>query len=190
MIRQSNEAQVVADNLTISSPDKDIALHLSTGNGPMGIVGPTAYGPVTVVNVYPALKIGKLDARNSEGNLLKSTDEAYVSEVVTSEVEAEFVGNGPDIISTVLGYHPVIVLHNSVQLSTKNTFQGVSGGLSLLGYMPGRYLGKFDVASITFGSSPTEVEAKPYATVKEANAQFKKASFQQAKAILLSAHYK
>ena len=184
-----------ADNLSTTSPDKSVVLYLRTGMGSRGGAFPSPpEGPVTVVNVEPALKIGAMSTEGYDN----STSKAYVSEVITSDLDAEYASNGMDIISTkILGYYPVVVLHNSKQLSTKSTFLSVSEDGSLsprysawgIDHIPGRYTGKFDTATIKFGSSPYYAKMKSYATVEEAKAQLKNPSFEQAKAILLSAHY-
>ncbi len=187
-MNKKDPTSTFADGFTVTSPDKLVVLLFLSGLGATSLCcGQTPEGPVSVVDVNPAPKIGAMDKQN----LGDHTDSAYVSEVITSKVEAEYAKNSLDIISTkILGYYPEVVLHNSTQLSMKNTFQSTGGIIGLMDRMPGKYIGEFEEASVVFGSSTYYADLEPYVTAEEAKAQFKTESFQQAKEILLSARYK
>ena len=200
-IKRIKEDRVVADNVTVTSAEKDVVMQLSTGMGSQGgAYGNVPEGPVTVLSVVSAPKIGTMDVNYHGGDFSDQyTDEAYVSEVITSKVEAEYEQaeyESEILMTKILGYYPVIALHNSVQLSTNNSFLWTEGSLSMRGsaygldHIPGKYSGKFDKATISFGTSPHYSYLKPFATVEKARAQLKSPSFQQAKEILLSARYK
>lgn len=173
----------VTDNILIKSPDRKVYLQLTTGIGPRGIVGPTPEGPVKILNSYPASKIGILTTISKD-----NTENAYVSEVVISSLEQKFIGDGPEFTTTILGYQPSLVLHNNSKLSKPGTFQALGGNVIFQSLMPGRYPGKFDSASIQFSSSLGD-SGQIFKTLKEAEEEFKKEVYQQAKSILLSARY-
>jgi hypothetical protein len=173
----------VSDNILIKSPDKKVYLQLTTGIGPRGIVGPTPEGPVAILNSYPAPKIGILKIISKD-----NTENAYVSEVVISSLEQKFIGDGPEFTTTILGYKPSLVLHNNSRLSKPGTFQALGGNVTFQSLMPSRYPGMLDSASIQFSSKLGD-SGQIFKTSNEAEEEFKKEVYQQAKSILLSARY-
>lgn len=196
-IKQIDSTTSNADNFTVTSPDGQLAIQFLSGIGGIGgCCGPMAEGPVTVVG---ANKVDDLLLGTNE-YLKDRADSAYVSTVVTSDVEAEFADPSDPSSArkdSINGYIPQVLLHNANKLVTPSTFTEVQGGLAYNNLMAGKNASMDEsdpanIGSFLFGTVTLDLDSKQkiYNTLDEAKKELSSKNFTTAKEILLSAQYK
>lgn len=198
-IKQNTDANTTsADNFSVVSPDGMLNIQFNSGLGGMGgCCGPTIDGPVTVVS---AEKVLGLRIAQSEW-LQNRTEEAFVSEVIESDLAVEFSDPndpGTGTLKAINGYRPQVLLHDSKKLAGIGTYNDIEGKIGLNNVMMGKYasmdasdpnaIGTFIFGTATLGIGDSN--QKMYKTSDEAKKQFSMKQYTDAKKILLSARYK
>ncbi|USN97020.1 MAG: hypothetical protein H6797_02400 [Candidatus Nomurabacteria bacterium] len=175
------------DAFTIADPENTVVLAFQSGIGANdgSCCGPMPEGPVTIISSQKVPHFGEVASSQYDKD---RSNGVYVSEVVTTSVKGVFPDPSEPIVNSVIkGYIPQLVLHNSLTLAKKQTVTRINGNITGDSYINGQQNGTiFLFGTVTFSIKSTP---KIFSSLNEAKAQLKGTSFQQAKAILLSAHY-